>query len=76
MTQELKKISERFRLTFPESVKNFTRFTAGDVLANDGEVSYQVQQPEEWVLFPNASVRPGLRAGLMLVQVPSDALFG
>lgn len=76
VTQELKKISERFRLTFPESVKNFTRFTAGDVLANDGEVSYQVQQPEEWVLFPNASVRPGLRAGLMLVQVPSDALFG
>lgn len=76
VTQELKKISEQFRLNFPESVKNFTRFSAGDVLASDGEITYQVQQPEEWVLFPNASVRPGLRAGLMLVQVPTDSLFG
>lgn len=76
VTQELKKISEQFRLNFPESVKNFTRFSAGDVLACDGEISYQVQQPEEWVLFPNASVRPGLRAGLMLVQVPTESLFG
>ena len=76
VTQELKKISEQFQLNFPESVNNFTRFSAGDVLAYDGEVSYQVQQPEEWVLFPNASVRPGLRAGLMLVQVPTDSLFG
>lgn len=76
VTQELKKISEQFRLNFPESVKNFTRFSAGDVLASDGEITYQVQQPHEWVLFPNASVRLGLRAGLMLVQVPSDALFG
>ena len=76
VTQELKKISEQFRLNFPESVKNFTRFSAGDVLASDGEITYQVQQPQEWVLFPNASVRPGLRAGLMLVQVPGDSLFG
>jgi succinylglutamate desuccinylase len=76
VTQELKKISEQFRLNFPESVKNFTRFSAGDVLASDGEITYQVQQPQEWVLFPNASVRPGLRAGLMVVQVPTDSLFG
>lgn len=76
VTQELKKISEQFRLNFPESVKNFTRFSAGDVLASDGEITYQVQQPQEWVLFPNASVRLGLRAGLMLVQVPTDSLFG
>ena len=76
VTQELKKISEQFRLNFPESVKNFTCFSAGDVLARDGEITYQVQQSEEWVLFPNASVRPGLRAGLMLVQVPTDSLFG
>ena len=76
VTQELKKISDKFRLNFPTSVKNFTRFSAGDVLANDGEISYRVQQPDEWVLFPNASVRPGLRAGLMLVQVPTDSLFG
>ena len=41
VTQELKKISEQFQLNFPESVKNFTRFSAGDVLARDGEISYQ-----------------------------------
>mgnify|MGYP000402661873 FL=1 len=76
VTQELKKVSEQFRLNFPESVKNFTRFSAGYVLASDGDISYQVQQPEEWILFPNANVRAGLRAGLMLVQVPTDDLFG
>lgn len=76
VTQELKKISDQFCLNFPESIKNFTRFSAGDILARDGEISYQVQQPEEWILFPNASVRPGLRAGLMLVQVPTASLYG
>ena len=76
VTQELKKVSEQFRLNFPESVKNFTRFSAGYVLASDGDISYQVQQREEWILFPNANVRAGLRAGLMLVQVPTNDLFG
>ncbi|WP_024870652.1 succinylglutamate desuccinylase [Tolumonas lignilytica] len=76
VTQELKKISDQFCLNFPESIKNFTRFSAGDILARDGEISYQVQQPDEWILFPNASVRPGLRAGLMLVQVPTASLYG
>lgn len=76
VTQELKKISEAFRLCFPESVKNFTSFPYGTVLAEDGDIRYLVHQPQEWVIFPNASVRPGLRAGLMLTETPFSSLFG
>ncbi len=68
VTQQLTKLSEDFALNFPDSVKNFTAFEQGEVIATDGETTYQVEQPKEWVLFPNANVRPGLRAGLMLVR--------
>lgn len=76
VTQELKKISEAFRLCFPDSVKNFTSFSYGTVLAEDGDIRYRVHQPHEWVIFPNASVHPGLRAGLMLTETTFSSLFG
>lgn len=76
VTQQLTKLTEAFELNFSDSVKNFTSFQYGDILAQDDDVTYKVEQPEEWVLFPNAKVRPGLRAGLMLVQVDQERLFG
>ncbi|OEF23841.1 succinylglutamate desuccinylase [Vibrio rumoiensis] len=75
VTQQLTKLTEDFQLNFNDEVKNFTSFQYGEVLAQDGKVTYQVEQPQEWVLFPNAKVRPGLRAGLMLVQVNKETLF-
>ncbi|MCF7353114.1 succinylglutamate desuccinylase [Vibrio sp. CK2-1] len=75
VSQQLTKLSENFAMNFSDDVKNFTAFEQGEVLAVDGETTYRVQQPTEWVLFPNPKVRPGLRAGLMLVRMNLDELL-
>ncbi|WP_089137747.1 succinylglutamate desuccinylase [Vibrio rumoiensis] len=75
VSQQLTKLSENFEMHFSDEVKNFTAFEQGEVLAIDGDITYRVEQPREWVLFPNPNVRPGLRAGLMLVETEQDAIF-
>lgn len=75
VSQELRKLSADFRLAFDEQVLNFTPFAQGCLLAEDGDTRYRVQASEEFLLFPNAGVRPGLRAGLMLVSQPFRALL-
>lgn len=65
--QELKKHSDAFQLTFDSATKNFTEFAPGTILAKDGEVIYSVGTEPEYVLFPNPSVRVGMRAGVMVV---------
>lgn len=72
VSQELTKHSEAFRLNFAESVENFTAFERGELLAQDGDTEYRVQQEKEWLIFPNSGVRPGLRAGLMLTRSSLD----
>lgn len=73
--REMRKQSEAFALAFAADLPNFTRFSRGSLLATDGEIRHQVQAEEEYLLFPNAGVRPGLRAGLLLVPQPFDALL-
>lgn len=73
--RELRKQSEEFALTFAADIPNFTRFSRGSLLATDGEIRHRVQEEEEYLLFPNAGVRPGLRAALLLVPQPFDALL-
>ncbi|CAM3880854.1 Succinylglutamate desuccinylase [Vibrio aerogenes CECT 7868] len=71
--QELKKYSGQFY--FPEiddDVKNFSRFQQGMLIAQDGEVEYRVEHEFEWLIFPNAGVRNGLRAGMMLEEMTLD----
>lgn len=75
VSQELRKLSPDFRLAFDGQVLNFTPFPQGSLLAEDGETCYRVEAAEEYLLFPNAGVRPGLRAGLMLVPQPFSALL-
>jgi len=68
------KHSDQFKLNVADDVANFTEFPKGYVVASDyittsGEqVSYQVQEQSEYILFPNRKVKNGLRAGLLLVK--------
>ncbi|PRC94807.1 succinylglutamate desuccinylase [Solimicrobium silvestre] len=68
VAQELIKRSEAFQLTFDGNTQNFTEFAPNALIATDGELTYVVGAEPEYVLFPNPSVRVGLRAGLMVVR--------
>ena len=68
VAQELIKHSEAFQLHFDAAAHNFTALPRGSVIATDGEVVYRVVHDQELVVFPNPNVRPGLRAGLMVVR--------
>jgi succinylglutamate desuccinylase len=67
VAQELIKHDERFRMAFDRDTWNFTPLQAGALIAADGDVVYRVGSATEYVVFPNPDVRPGLRAGLMVV---------
>lgn len=68
VTQQLVKHSPAFRMAFDRTTWNFTEMQPGDLIAEDGEVVYRVGSEPEYVVFPNPDVRPGLRAGLMVVR--------
>lgn len=74
VSQELRKHSEAFVLHLPEATANFTAYAQGTLLAEDGPQQYRVQAEQEYLLFPNARVAPGLRAGLMLTEIPLSQL--
>lgn len=74
------KSSEDFELQVDEDVANFTIFEQGQVIARQGCLAdesqtsihsqdYVVCQPQVWLLFPNAKVKIGLRAGLILEEI-------
>jgi len=74
VSQELRKHSEAFVLHLPAAAANFTAYPQGTLLAEDGPQQYRVQAEREYLLFPNARVAPGLRAGLMLTEIPLSQL--
>lgn len=67
VVRELRKHSAAFRAHFGPETENFAPFAPGSVIAEDGDVVYRTGSETEYVVFPNPDVRPGLRAGLMLV---------
>ncbi|MCC8391076.1 succinylglutamate desuccinylase [Paraburkholderia sp. MMS20-SJTR3] len=71
---QLTKQSDAFELLVAPDVPNFTPYPQGTVLARDGAYSYTVRHDEERLVFPNATVKPGLRAGLLVIDTTADTL--
>ncbi|OOE58009.1 hypothetical protein BZG13_08035 [Salinivibrio sp. ML323] len=65
VTRTLTKHTDQFALTFPSSAKNFTPFEQGALLATDKGQEIYAEHEGEVVIFPNANVHVGHRAGLL-----------
>ncbi|OXI72835.1 succinylglutamate desuccinylase [Burkholderia cenocepacia] len=71
---QITKQSDALELFVAADVANFTAFPRGTVLARDGDYRYTVKHDEERIVFPNPTVKPGLRAGLLVVDTTRDTL--
>ncbi|WP_321953259.1 succinylglutamate desuccinylase [Paraburkholderia bannensis] len=71
---QITKQSDAFALHVAADVPNFTPFARGTVLAEDGAYRYVVAHDEERIVFPNPTVKPGLRAGLLVVETTDETL--
>lgn len=71
---QITKRSDAFELLMADDIANFTPFAKGAVLARDGDYRYAVAHDEERIVFPNRTVKPGLRAGLTVVETTRDTL--
>lgn len=71
---QITKHSEAFELLMADDVANFTPFSKGAVLARDVGYRYAVAHDEERIVFPNRTVKPGLRAGLTVVETTRETL--
>jgi len=73
---QITKHSDAFELLMADDVANFTAFAKGTVLARDASYCYEVTHAEERIVFPNHTVKPGLRAGLTVVETTAETLAG
>jgi len=64
---DLTKHTDNFVLHIANDVSNFTDFPVGTLLSEDGEQQYRTEQVGESIVFPNANVANGQRAGLLVV---------
>ncbi|MGF6665106.1 succinylglutamate desuccinylase [Paraburkholderia atlantica] len=74
VVDQLTKQSDAFELLLAPDVPNFTPLAKGTLLARDGDYQYRVQRDEERIVFPNPAVKPGLRAGLLVVDTTAETL--
>ncbi|MDE1184575.1 succinylglutamate desuccinylase [Paraburkholderia sp.] len=71
---QITKQSDAFDLRIAADVSNFTPYPKDTVLAVDGDYRYTVSHDEERIVFPNPTVKPGLRAGLLVVDTTRETL--
>ena len=71
---QITKQSDAFELLVAADVPNFTPFEKDTLLARDGDYRYAVRHAEERIVFPNPTVKPGLRAGLLVVETTQETL--
>lgn len=71
---QITKQSDALELYVAADVANFTPFARGTLLARDGSYQYVVAHDEERIVFPNPGVKPGLRAGLLVVDTTAETL--
>lgn len=69
VVQQLTRHSDDFVLYLSEQTLNFTPLVMGSVLAEERGERYVVQREQEYILFPNANVGIGARAGLLLERM-------
>lgn len=74
VVDQITKQSDAFELYVAADVANFTPFPKGTLLARDGDYRYAVRHEEERLVFPNPTVKPGLRAGLLVVDTTRETL--
>lgn len=72
VVDQITKQSDALELFVEKDVPNFTPFAQGTLLARDGDYRYAVRHAQERIVFPNPSVKPGLRAGLLVVETTLD----
>lgn len=75
VVHSLIKRSEAFTLYLRDDTLNFTQLPQGMLLAEQPGETYRVEHDKEWVLFPNRHVAVGLRAGMMLIDIPHGTLY-
>ncbi|WP_174915156.1 succinylglutamate desuccinylase [Burkholderia lata] len=71
---QITKQSDALELFVAADVANFTAFARGTVLAQDGDYRYTVKHDEERIVFPNPTVKPGLRAGLLVIDTTRETV--
>ncbi|WP_185658283.1 MULTISPECIES: succinylglutamate desuccinylase [unclassified Burkholderia] len=71
---QITKQSDALELFVAADVANFTPFARGTVLAQDGDYRYTVTHDEERIVFPNPTVKPGLRAGLLVIDTTRETI--
>lgn len=66
---EIIKPSDDWTFNIPDDAANFTEFAPGTLIWRNAEAAYSVAEQPEFVVFPNAHVPVGQRAGLMLKRL-------
>ncbi|WP_269531899.1 succinylglutamate desuccinylase [Chitinimonas sp. BJYL2] len=72
VAREVTKQTEDFRLHLADDVENFMELAPGFVLAEDGGARFVIEEEGARIVFPNPKVKPGLRAGIVVVPARLD----